>query len=249
MNLFLVGPNRPLWGRVKEELANLEEITQITSGETLDEAITNMHEGASIDVIIINADETGISDTESWRILRRLFPNTLLMAIISSRNTPAIDAAFGADLSSLHPAKVSPVRLAEAIRTVASGNVDHDVDMLKFGMRRSPDSDSDAVINLGGLTIDPERQVVHRWGTEIQLSPLRFKVLTCLARRASSWVSTEELLKEVWETPVALGGTAAQVKNCIRALREKIEPVPRKPRYIQSRRGWGYSLRDPLGGD
>ncbi|MGH2592543.1 MAG: winged helix-turn-helix domain-containing protein [Anaerolineae bacterium] len=65
-------------------------------------------------------------------------------------------------------------------------------------------------------------------------------MLAYLARNRDRPVSSAELLEVVWHISIGKGGTIAQVKNCIKRLRQKIEPDVKHPRYVQSRRGWGY---------
>ena len=71
-------------------------------------------------------------------------------------------------------------------------------------------------------------------------------MLAYLARSLGKPVSSVELLEAVWHASTGKGGTTAQVKNCIKRIRRKIEPDEERPRYLQSHRGWGYVLRDPL---
>jgi DNA-binding response OmpR family regulator len=73
---------------------------------------------------------------------------------------------------------------------------------------------------------------VTRWGIPIHLTPLEFDVLAHLARKRGRWVSATELLEAVWQTPANKGGTTAQVKNCIKRIRQKIEPDEERPRYL-----------------
>ena len=71
-------------------------------------------------------------------------------------------------------------------------------------------------------------------------------MLLYLARSLGKPVSSVELLEAVWHASTGKGGTTAQVKNCIRRLRRKIEPDVKHPHYLRSTRGWGYILDNPL---
>jgi DNA-binding response OmpR family regulator len=86
---------------------------------------------------------------------------------------------------------------------------------------------------------------VTRWNRPIHLTPLEFKVIAYLARQPGRPVSLNELLSMVWLASPERGGTLAQVHNCIKRLRQKIEPDVKHPRYLLSERGWGYWLQDP----
>jgi two-component system KDP operon response regulator KdpE len=101
-------------------------------------------------------------------------------------------------------------------------------------------------IAIGELTIDLETQTVARSGEPVHLTPLEFKVLAYLAANRGRSICTTELLETIWHASISKGGTTAQVKNCIKRIRRKIEADEKRPWYLLSRRGWGYILRDPL---
>lgn len=90
------------------------------------------------------------------------------------------------------------------------------------------------------LVLDPKLKCAAILGRRIKLTKLEFSVLCYLSNRAGTVVTYEELLSEVWNTGTKMGGTYAQVKNCIRRLRLKIEPIPSKPIYIITAFGYGY---------
>lgn len=97
-----------------------------------------------------------------------------------------------------------------------------------------------AALRAGDLVIDPARHTVTLAGQGIQLSPLEFSLLHTLALEAGHVLSGEQLLARVWGA--AYAGEAQTVYVYIRALREKIEENPQKPRRILTVRGIGYQL-------
>jgi DNA-binding winged helix-turn-helix (wHTH) protein len=92
------------------------------------------------------------------------------------------------------------------------------------------------------LRLDNQSKCVCLTGRQVRLTKLEFRVLSYLAARVGCVVSLEELLSEVWNTSTTAGGTTAQVKNCIRRLRLKIEPLPSQPIYIVTVFGHGYMM-------
>jgi DNA-binding response OmpR family regulator len=75
------------------------------------------------------------------------------------------------------------------------------------------------------------------------LTDKEFEILRYLAEHAGKIVSRDELLHLVWgyeSTPVT-----RTVDNFIFRLRQKIEPDPRHPRFIQTVYGDGYRLTIP----
>lgn len=96
---------------------------------------------------------------------------------------------------------------------------------------------------LDGLTIDLSAIHVTRHGQPIPVTLLEYRLLTYLVRNAGRPVPVAELLREVWECDSC--GTKAQVKNCVRRLRQKIEPDPDNPCYLLNQRRFGYYLPTP----
>jgi hypothetical protein len=89
------------------------------------------------------------------------------------------------------------------------------------------------------LTHLPERRRVRIDGDEIPLTPLENRLLSYLAEHAGQICAREELLENVWDP----GRSLAVVEKAVNRLRGKIEPDPKRPRYILSARGEGYVLR------
>jgi two-component system KDP operon response regulator KdpE len=66
-------------------------------------------------------------------------------------------------------------------------------------------------------------------------------VLECLARQSGLIVTTRQLLREAWG-PERVGESGA-LRVCIKSLRDKLEPDPRRPRFIVTEAGVGYRLK------
>ena len=72
-----------------------------------------------------------------------------------------------------------------------------------------------------------------------------YRVLECLARNLGFIIAQNQLIREVWG-PEHLGDTRS-LRVCIKSLRDKLEPVPSKPRYLINEMGIGYRLRSDPG--
>ncbi|HEB66157.1 MAG TPA: response regulator transcription factor [Chloroflexi bacterium] len=94
----------------------------------------------------------------------------------------------------------------------------------------------------GTLKIDFNQRKVFHNGREVHLTSTEFHLLSILARNAGRVVPSETLLGRVWGR-YALDSD--YLKVYIRRLRQKIEDVPAKPRFIQTVRGEGYYLTAP----
>jgi two-component system KDP operon response regulator KdpE len=97
------------------------------------------------------------------------------------------------------------------------------------------------ILHLNGIAVDLARRETQGPGGEIHLTPLEYRVLECLARSLGSIVIQQQLVREVWG-PERLGDTRS-LRVCVKNLRAKLEPDPRKPRYIVTEAGLGYRLR------
>ena len=107
-------------------------------------------------------------------------------------------------------------------------------------------AEQSSVLHLSDIRVDLERRETHGAHGEIHLTPLEYRVLECLARHLGSIVIQNQLVREVWG-PERLGDTRS-LRVCVKNLRNKLEPDPRKPRYLVTEAGLGYRLRADEGG-
>jgi two-component system response regulator MtrA len=90
----------------------------------------------------------------------------------------------------------------------------------------------------GDLTIDVAGHTVRRGDEEIQLTPLEFDLLVCLARRPWQVFTRDELLEQVWGYRHSADTRLVNVH--VRRLRAKIGIDPEYPQIVQTVRGVGY---------
>lgn len=112
-------------------------------------------------------------------------------------------------------------------------------------MRRSDRqaSASREVLDAGALRVDTGSRRAWASGSEITLSQKEFDLLTCLIRNRGMALSRDVLLERVWGYDFL--GDSRTVDVHIRWLREKVEPDPSRPIYIQTVRGVGYRFEIP----
>lgn len=103
------------------------------------------------------------------------------------------------------------------------------------------------LLRIHELEIDLNSYTVGKAGELLELTHREFELLEYLARHQGQVMTREHLLQSVWGYDYF--GDVRTVDVTIRRLREKIEDDPSQPRYIITRRGLGYTLRNPgLGG-
>jgi two-component system KDP operon response regulator KdpE len=99
----------------------------------------------------------------------------------------------------------------------------------------------DAIFTLGDLRIDLASRVVTRGGEEVRLTPIEYKLLTTLARKADHVLTYQQLLKDIWGPRYA---TQKQYLHVYMGhLRNKLELDPARPRFLVTEPGVGYRLK------
>ncbi|MGQ9829227.1 MAG: winged helix-turn-helix domain-containing protein [Roseiflexus sp.] len=99
------------------------------------------------------------------------------------------------------------------------------------------------VLNAGAIRLDTGSRRAWRDDVELNLSQKEFDLLACLMRNRGIALSRDVLLERVWGYDFL--GDSRTVDVHIRWLREKVEPNPGRPIYIQTVRGIGYRFETP----
>jgi DNA-binding response OmpR family regulator len=98
------------------------------------------------------------------------------------------------------------------------------------------------IIRVGDIELDTASLTATIADQPVDLTPTEFQLLATLARQPGRIFGREQLLEAVHG--VAFDGYDRSVDSHIKNLRRKIEPDPRKPRYIQTVYGVGYRFTD-----
>jgi two-component system response regulator RpaA len=108
-------------------------------------------------------------------------------------------------------------------------------------------SNHNEILSYGPLTLVPERFEAIWFDTPVRLTHLEFELLHCLLQRHGQTVAPSLILKEVWGYEP--DDDIETIRVHVRHLRTKLEPDPRKPRFIKTVYGAGYCLELPIGGE
>ena len=112
---------------------------------------------------------------------------------------------------------------------------------VRAGLRRQArGTELPPVVRLGPVQIDLGRRQTHGPKGTIHLTPLEYRVLDCLVRNAGMVVQQRKLMREVWGPNRQ--DDARSLRVCVKYLRDKLEPDPRRPRYLVTETGLGYRL-------
>ncbi len=93
---------------------------------------------------------------------------------------------------------------------------------------------------LGAVTVDPGQLVVTKKGQAVNLTKKEFQLLTYLCEHQNQVLSREQLLTGVWGYDLL--GSSRIVDIHVSHLRDKLEDDPKRPRLIETVRGFGYRL-------
>ena len=113
------------------------------------------------------------------------------------------------------------------------------VSRIRSVLRRSGKTNSVAM--LGSVSVDAEKGIVSKSGTEINLSALEFRLLMAFVNHRGKLLTRNALLEEIWDA----GGDFVNDNTLtvyIKRLREKIEDDPQNPEIIKTVRGLGYRV-------
>jgi DNA-binding response OmpR family regulator len=99
-----------------------------------------------------------------------------------------------------------------------------------------------AVIRAGDVTIDIPKMRVNVGDDDVDLTTSEFELLTTLARHPGRIYTRAQLLDEIHG--ISLESYERSIDAHVKNIRRKIEPDPRKPRYLLTVYGVGYKFAD-----
>lgn len=103
-----------------------------------------------------------------------------------------------------------------------------------------PGTGGKAVLEAGGLMVDPDSRAVTLYGNSIELTPKEFDILYLLASYPRKVFSAEQLFLQVWGEAYYESGNTVMVH--IRTLRKKLGEDQNKNKWIKTIWGVGYTF-------
>lgn len=180
------------------------------------------------DLIVLDIMMPGI---DGWEVCRQLRQRSTVPIIMLTALGEEVDRILGLELGADdYLAKpFNPRELIARIRALLR--------RIEFESQ-TPAKQQSERLTVGSITLDLAERQAFLDGKELSLRYKEFDLLAVLLNRAGHVVSRADLFDQVWGT-VWLGDTRTLDVH-IRWLREKIEPDPSNPIFIQTVRGLGY---------
>lgn len=181
------------------------------------------------DVVLLDINLPGLDGLETCRQLRRLLPRIaiLMLTVRDSEDdkVQALDA--GADDYVTKPFHIRELtaRVRAAVRRA-----------------QAVEDNTNAVIRIGDIELDPARREVRKAGNFIRLTPKEFDLLHYLMAHAGLPITHGRLLNAIWG--LEYGDEVEYLRTFIRQLRKKIEDDPGNPRYLLTDVQIGYRFRE-----
>jgi len=180
-------------------------------------------------LVVLDMLLPGISGLEVLEVLRRSDLRTPVLILSATASSDAIVEGLqkGADDYMTKPFDLD-VLLARVRSLIRS----------REWLTGAVDASSSTGIRIGNRRIDFRASTVEGPKGRVDLSFKEAMLLKRLVEAAGRVVTRDELLREVWG--YSDGVQTRTIDNFVVAVRKKIEPDPKRPRYIQTVPGEGY---------
>lgn len=200
-------------------------IIKVTSGTAAVQAVQSQH----IDLAVLDIMMPGL---DGYEVTRQIREQHRLPIIFLSAKTSDLDKitglVIGADDYMTKP--FNPMELVARVNA----------QLRRSMLLNQPVTEQKAVLETGGLIIDPDRRTVLLYGNSIELTPKEFDILYLLASYPKKVFSAEQLFRQVWGEAYYEGGNTVMVH--IRTLRKKLGEEPSKNTWIRTIWGVGYTF-------
>lgn len=223
----------------EKEIADLIEVYLKNDGYTVYKAYNGTEalkyvESADIDLAIL---DVMLPDIDGFRICQKIrekyfYPIIMLTAKVEDSDK-IMGLTIGADDYITKP--FNPLEVVARVKTqlrryVRYNNATYDKE------KNAPITEYD----IKGLVINKNTHKCTLYGAEITLTPIEFSILWYLCENRGKVISSEELFENVW------GEKFLDNNNTVMAhigrLREKLKEPARKPKFIKTVWGVGYTI-------
>jgi len=182
------------------------------------------------DLVVLDLGLPGLDGLDVTRELRR--DSTIPIVMLTARDDE-LDKLLGLELGAddYLTKPFSPRELVARVRAV---------------LRRADRPPETAeTIHAGDVVLDVPRMRAEVSGTVVDLTPTEFSLLATMAARPGRIFTRAQLLDALHG--IAFDTYERAIDSHIKNLRRKVEPDPRRPRYVLTVYGVGYRFADDRG--
>ena len=174
--------------------------------------------------------DLGIPEPDGLDVIRSIRRDSNLPIIVLTARDDELDKLLGLELGAddYITKPFSPRELVARVRAVLR--------------RLEPRPAVGETIQAGDVLLDLPRMRVEVGGRSVELTPTEFELLATMARRPGRIFTRNQLLDAV--QGVAFESYERSIDSHVKNLRRKIEPDPRRPRYVLTVYGVGYRFAD-----
>lgn len=181
---------------------------------------------AKPDLVVL---DLGLPDEDGLDVIRAVRANSKVPIVVLTARGDESDRVVGLELGAddyvVKP--FSPNELVARVRAV---------------LRRATDEEPREVIRAADVTLDIGKLRATVADRAVDLTSTEFQLLVALARSPGRVLTRAQLLDAV--RGVAFESYERAIDTHIKNIRRKIEPDPRKPRYVETVYGVGYRFAE-----
>jgi len=221
----------------EKEIADLIELYLKNDGYTVYKFYKGMDalkciEETELDLAIL---DVMLPDIDGFRICQKLRENYFYPVIMLTAKVEDSDKIMGLTIGA-DDYITKPFNPLEVVARVKS--------QLRRYVRYNQSTAKQAAENneydIRGLVINRDTHKCYLFGKELQLTPIEFSILWYLCEHQGKVVSSEELFEAVWKEKYLDNNNTVMAH--IARLREKMNEPARKPRFIKTVWGVGYTI-------
>jgi two-component system, OmpR family, response regulator RegX3 len=218
---------------VEDEESLLEAVRYALSREGFDVAVArDGHEAIRAfeadrpDVLVL---DLMLPTMNGWDVCRRVRSSSDVPILMLTARDAEVDRVVGLEMGA-DDYVTKPFSVRELVARVRA--------LLRRAERSAEPSSDRAVIEVGGIRLDPERHEVHVRGELVPLPLKEFELLEVLLEHRGRVLTRQSLIDRVWGYDYV--GDTKTLDVHVKRLRARIEEDRHDPRLIVTVRGVGY---------